>query len=309
MVHPHRLLDIHGFARRRAAQHVVAVRVGQRRDVDGIDIRRAQDRIGIVVPARQHRGGARNRPRARRCGASPRRVRMVGFVEPGPLLTSVTSPQPIIPQRIVFIAASAVRQNGILREWSRALPIDAGAKALRGILHGLGQWHNHGPSIYLERVHRSPLAQRQCRTSPHASATCGCPSSARRYSSSQPELVIAQCKAGVVGAFPALNARPARALDEWLAEITEELAAHDPAHPGGGRPRRSPSTRSSTSRTSGSTHDLAHVREAQGADRDHLARRARRTSTPRCTPTAASCCTTSSTTRHATRRSTRAPTG
>ena len=46
-----------------------------------------------------------------------------------------------------------------------------------------------------------------------------------------PELVIAQCKAGVVGSFPALNARPASLLDEWLAQITEELAAYDRAHP------------------------------------------------------------------------------
>ena len=46
-----------------------------------------------------------------------------------------------------------------------------------------------------------------------------------------PELVIAQCKAGVVGSFPALNARPASMLDEWLAQITEELAAYDRANP------------------------------------------------------------------------------
>ena len=46
-----------------------------------------------------------------------------------------------------------------------------------------------------------------------------------------PELVIAQCKAGVVGSFPALNARPASLLDEWLAQITEELAAYDRTHP------------------------------------------------------------------------------
>jgi nitronate monooxygenase len=44
-------------------------------------------------------------------------------------------------------------------------------------------------------------------------------------------LVIAQCIAGVVGSMPALNARPASQLDEWLAEITEALAAHDRAHP------------------------------------------------------------------------------
>jgi nitronate monooxygenase len=48
---------------------------------------------------------------------------------------------------------------------------------------------------------------------------------------SGPELVIAQCKAGVVGSFPSLNARPVSQLDEWLAQITEELAAHDRAHP------------------------------------------------------------------------------
>lgn len=45
------------------------------------------------------------------------------------------------------------------------------------------------------------------------------------------ELVIAQCKAGVVGSFPALNARPEEALDEWLCRIREELAAHDKEHP------------------------------------------------------------------------------
>lgn len=48
---------------------------------------------------------------------------------------------------------------------------------------------------------------------------------------STPKLVIAQCKAGIVGSMPALNARPAEQLDEWLAEITESLAAHDRAHP------------------------------------------------------------------------------
>lgn len=48
---------------------------------------------------------------------------------------------------------------------------------------------------------------------------------------SGPELVIAQCKAGIVGSFPALNARPISQLDEWLHQITEELAAHDKAHP------------------------------------------------------------------------------
>src|SRR5690349_84469 len=48
---------------------------------------------------------------------------------------------------------------------------------------------------------------------------------------SQPELVLAQCKAGVVGSFPALNARPAAQLDEWLKRITEELAAYKAENP------------------------------------------------------------------------------
>jgi nitronate monooxygenase len=48
---------------------------------------------------------------------------------------------------------------------------------------------------------------------------------------SGPELVIAQCKAGIVGSFPALNARPQSLLDEWLHRITEELAAHNRDHP------------------------------------------------------------------------------
>ena len=48
---------------------------------------------------------------------------------------------------------------------------------------------------------------------------------------SNPQLVIAQCQAGIIGAMPALNARPAEQLDDWLAEITEALAAWDKAHP------------------------------------------------------------------------------
>ena len=48
---------------------------------------------------------------------------------------------------------------------------------------------------------------------------------------SNPRLVIEQCKAGIVGAFPALNARPESLLDEWLHQITDALAAHDRAHP------------------------------------------------------------------------------
>jgi len=48
---------------------------------------------------------------------------------------------------------------------------------------------------------------------------------------SGPDLVLAQCKAGIVGAFPALNARPESMLDEWLAQITGELAAFKSANP------------------------------------------------------------------------------
>ena len=48
---------------------------------------------------------------------------------------------------------------------------------------------------------------------------------------SHPDLVIAQCKAGVVGSFPALNARPQSQLDEWLDQITSELDSYNRAHP------------------------------------------------------------------------------
>ena len=48
---------------------------------------------------------------------------------------------------------------------------------------------------------------------------------------SNPDLVIAQCKAGVVGSFPALNARPGPVLEDWLKRIEDELGAYDEAHP------------------------------------------------------------------------------
>ena len=48
---------------------------------------------------------------------------------------------------------------------------------------------------------------------------------------SNPKLVIEQCKAGIIGSMPALNARPAAQLDEWLHEITETLAAYNKANP------------------------------------------------------------------------------
>ena len=52
------------------------------------------------------------------------------------------------------------------------------------------------------------------------------------FTVSYPDLVVAQCKAGIVGSFPALNARPAEVLDEWLTRIADDLAAHRDAHPG-----------------------------------------------------------------------------
>ena len=63
---------------------------------------------------------------------------------------------------------------------------------------------------------------------------------------SNPDLVIAQCKAGIVGAFPALNARPAEQLEAWLQRIRAELAEHD-------RLRRSRSTISCTAPTTASS--------------------------------------------------------
>ena len=48
---------------------------------------------------------------------------------------------------------------------------------------------------------------------------------------SNPKLVVAQCTSGIVGSFPALNARPESLLDEWLHEITEALAEWDEDHP------------------------------------------------------------------------------
>ena len=53
---------------------------------------------------------------------------------------------------------------------------------------------------------------------------------------SVPELVIAQCKAGIVGSFPSLNARPAQELENWLKRIRAELAAHAPGPSGAGAP-------------------------------------------------------------------------
>ena len=84
-------------------------------------------------------------------------------------------------------------------------PITAHAPAQRGAARGV-------PSVLKDRL-RLPVV------------------AAPLFIISHPPLVIEQCKAGVVGSFPALNARPESQLDEWLAEITETLAAHDAAHP------------------------------------------------------------------------------
>ena len=63
------------------------------------------------------------------------------------------------------------------------------------------------------------------------------------FIASGPALVAAQCKAGIVGSFPALNARPAELLDTWLTDLQRELAIRTPGS------ARSRSTRSCTSRT------------------------------------------------------------
>jgi nitronate monooxygenase len=55
--------------------------------------------------------------------------------------------------------------------------------------------------------------------------------SAPMFIISGPELVIAQCKAGIVGSFPALNARPQSLLGEWLTKIITELDAYQAANP------------------------------------------------------------------------------
>jgi nitronate monooxygenase len=67
---------------------------------------------------------------------------------------------------------------------------------------------------------------------------------------STPKLVIAQCKAGIVGSFPALNARPKERLEEWIVEIKHELAPTRPPIPAR-RSRPSRSIRSSTVPTTG----------------------------------------------------------
>jgi nitronate monooxygenase len=71
---------------------------------------------------------------------------------------------------------------------------------------------------------------------------------------SNPKLVIAQCIAGVVGAMPALNARPASQLEDWLAEITETLAAYNRAHPDSRRALRHQPDRAQEQRPARARH-------------------------------------------------------
>ena len=67
---------------------------------------------------------------------------------------------------------------------------------------------------------------------PHALQRLSLPViAAPMFIASGPELVAAQCKAGIVGSFPALNARPAELLDTWLTDLQQELADHQRTHP------------------------------------------------------------------------------
>ena len=123
---------------------------------------------------------------------------------------------------------------------------------------------------------------------------------------SNPKLVIEQCKAGIVGSMPALNARPAEQLDEWLAEITETLA-HDRANRTSRRRRFAINQIVHQDATTAWEHDMAVCAKYKVPIVITLAGRDEPTSTTRCTAGAASCCTTSSTTCSRTRRSKRAP--
>jgi NAD(P)H-dependent flavin oxidoreductase YrpB (nitropropane dioxygenase family) len=123
---------------------------------------------------------------------------------------------------------------------------------------------------------------------------------------SYPPLVLAQCKAGVVGSFPALNARPEAQLDEWLAEVTEDLAAHDAEHPD--RPAAPFAVNQIVHKLNGRLeHDLSLCMKYRCRSASRRSARSRR-STRRCIPMAASCCTTSSTTAMHGKRSKKAPT-
>ena len=87
---------------------------------------------------------------------------------------------------------------------------------------------------------------------------------------SGPELVIAQCKAGIIGSFPALNARPVEKLGEWLTRIEDELGEYKAQQPGReGRALRGQPDLPRLQRPADEGH--GDLREAQGADHHHLA--------------------------------------
>ena len=92
---------------------------------------------------------------------------------------------------------------------------------------------------------------------------------------SNPDLVIEQCKAGIVGSFPALNARPKEMLEEWLKRITVGAGRvqGQASREEGGALRGQPD-RAQLERPAAARH--RPLREVQGADPDHLAARARR---------------------------------
>ena len=123
-----------------------------------------------------------------------------------------------------------------------------------------------------------PSELRRCRTHAAACRPARLPLpiiGAPLFIVSNPKLVIAQCTAGIVGSMPALNARPAEQLDEWLAEITESLAAWDRDHP---EQPAAPFAINQIVHKSNDRleHDMAGLRQLPGAGRHHLARRAHR---------------------------------
>src|SRR5258708_2226916 len=86
-----------------------------------------------------------------------------------------------------------------------------------------------GPGVY---THRSAYQETRAMALPAVLQKLALPVVASpMFIVSYPELVLAQCKAGIVGSFPALNARPAELLDEWLTRIQASLAEHKAAHP------------------------------------------------------------------------------
>ena len=108
--------------------------------------------------------------------------------------------------------------------WDRGGSTDAGLSdgvtghgPLNCFIAGRSRPHR---SAHQETRHHG-IARRPAKTRAARRRLCSMPSS-----SAIPNLVLAQCKAGIVGSFPALNARPAELLDEWLTQIQARLAEH-----------------------------------------------------------------------------------